>query len=295
MKESFFNTEIDYLYEASLKNYNTYRIECIAKYIVFPKNVEEIKEIIEICNKENLNYIVLGNGSNVIFESDYYEGVIIKLSNLNEITFNGNIVKVGAGYSLIKLAAEATEKGLDGLTFASGIPGAVGASVAMNAGAYNEDMSNIVKEVTVLTPKLEIIKMNNDEIVFEYRNSFFKQNTNYIILDATLELSYGNKEEMQKEIIERRQKRQATQPLDKPCAGSVFRNPELKPAGALIEELGLKGYKIGNAEVSTKHANFIINRGNATGKDIISLINKIKKEVKEKYNIDLLLEQIIIK
>lgn len=165
----------------------------------------------------------------------------------------------------------------------------------MNAGAYNVSMSDIVQKVSVLTPKLEIKELKNEELKYEYRDSFIKSNPDYIVVSVTIKLSKGNIEEMKKSVADKRQKRLNSQPLDKPSAGSVFRNPENNYAGALIEELNLKGYKIGGAEVSTKHANFIINSGNATGQDIVKLIEKIQKEVKKKYNIELKLEQIIIK
>jgi len=251
--------------------------------------------IINKLKKENIKYLVLGNGSNIIFESNYYDGVIIKLDKISSIKYNDKFVTVGAGYSLIKLAMETIEKGLSGLEFAAGIPGSVGASTAMNAGAYNSDMSNIVKSVKVLNEEMKIVTMSNTDLQYEYRDSFLKKNPTYIVLSTTFELSSGNKEEMKELVKERRIKRTSSQPLNMPNAGSVFRNPEIMPAGALIENCNLKGFNIGDAEVSTKHANFIVNKGNATGKDIIDLINEIKKQVKNKYNVDLKLEQIIIK
>ena len=181
------------------------------------------------------------------------------------------------------------------MEFSSGIPGCVGASVAMNAGAYNSDISTILKEVTILTPDNEIVIMKKEELDFEYRNSFLKKNKDYIVISATFELEKGNIDEMKELITERKKKRVASQPLDMPNAGSVFRNPEGSYAGALIEGANLKGYNINGAEVSIKHANFIVNKGNATGKDIIDLIDKIQKEIKEKDNIELKLEQIIVK
>ena len=213
---------------------------------------------------------------------------------LNEATYNGNLVTVGAGYSLIKLAVETIERGLSGLEFAAGIPGCVGASTAMNAGAYNSDMASVVKDIRVLTPELEIKTMNKDELAFEYRDSFLKKNKEYLVLSTTFELTTGDVDTMKNLITERRMKRMTSQPLNMPSAGSVFRNPEGMYAGELIEKSNLKGYTIGGAQVSEKHANFIVNNGRATGKDIVDLINKIQKEIKEKYNVDLKLEQIIV-
>lgn len=296
MIKSFFDKlNITYKEDISLKNYNTYRVNTIAKYLVFPKDIEELKKIIQYINEKQIKYYLLGNGSNVIFSMDYFDGVIIKLDKLNKITYNNNLVSAEAGCLLIKLSLDTIEKGLTGMEFSTGIPGCVGASVAMNAGAYNSDISKILKEVEVLTPQNEIITMTNEQLDFEYRDSFIKKNKDYIILSATFELEKGNIEEMKQLVEERKQKRISSQPLDKPNAGSVFRNPEGYYAGALIENANLKGYNINGAEVSQKHANFIINNGNASGKDIVSLIEKIQKEIKEKNDIDLKLEQIIIK
>ena len=155
-------------------------------------------------------------------------------------------------------------------------------------------MASVVKEVQVLTPDLNIITMNNSELEFAYRTSFLKKHQGYLVLSTTFELTQGNPEKMELHTKERREKRMSTQPLNMPSAGSVFRNPEGMYAGELIEKSNLKGYKIGGAQVSTKHANFIVNSGNATGKEIVELISKIKKEVKRNYNVDLVLEQIII-
>ena len=295
MIKSFFDEhQIQYKSNQSLKNYNTYKIDTICSYIVFPKDEQELIDIIKEIKKQNIKYMILGNGSNVIFSKPLYNGVIIKLDNLNDIKYDGNIVIVGAGYPLIKLAIETSEKGLSGLTFASGIPGNVGASTAMNAGAYKEDMSLVVESVRVLTPNLEIITLNNKDLEYTYRDSFLKRNKEYIVLSTTLKLNYGDKEIMKSQIEERKKKRIATQPLNMPNAGSVFRNPENTYAGELIEKANLKGYSIGDAKISEKHGNFIINSGNATGEDIIKLISKIQKEIKKKYNVELKLEQIII-
>ena len=295
MIKSFFDKlGIEYLENATLKNYNTYKIDATCDYLVFPKNETELIETLKEIRHTNLKYLVLGNGSNVILAKDHYDEIIIKLDKLNEIIYNSNLVTVGAGYSLIKLAVETTQKGLSGLEFASGIPGCVGASTAMNAGAYNSDMASVIKEVKVLTPKLEIKTMNKDELAFEYRDSLLKKERGYLVLSTTFELTPGDVETMKNLIAERRMKRLASQPLNMPSAGSVFRNPEGMYAGELIEKSNLKGYTIGGAKVSEKHANFIVNNGGATGKDIVDLINKIRKEIKENYNVDLKLEQIIV-
>lgn len=296
MIKSFFdNLNITYKEDISLRNYNTYRVNTICKFLVFPKTVEELKEIVKFLRENNIKYYMLGNGSNIILSMNYYDGVMIKLDNLNKIEYKDNIVTAGAGCSLIKLSLDTIDKGLTGMEFSTGIPGNVGASVAMNAGAYNSDISAILKEATILTPENEVKVMKKEDLEFSYRTSFLKRNKKYIVLSATFELVHGNRDEMKKIVEERIKKRTESQPLDMPNAGSVFRNPEGNYAGALIEKANLKGYNINGAEVSTKHANFIINKGNATGKDIIKLIETIQKEIKEKENIELILEQIIVR
>ena len=287
--------ELEYYEEANLKRYNTYRLETICKYLIFPKTKEELKVLLKYLNDLKEKYIVLGNGSNVIFKDNYYDGVVIILTKLNKMTIDDDTIEVEAGYSLQKLALETCSLGLTGLEFACGIPGHIGASIAMNAGAYNSSLSEIVETVEVINPDYEFVTMTKESLEFEYRNSLFKKNKNYIIVSAILKLERGNKEEILEKISKRRVKRIETQPLDMPSAGSVFRNPpDMPAAGALIEQSNLKGYTIGGATISTKHANFIVNTGGATGKDIVKLITKVKEDVKKEFNVDLILEQIIV-
>ena len=278
----------------SLKNYNTYKVEATAKYIFYPYNVENLIKMLEYIKENNISYKILGKGSNLIFNFDVYEGILIKLDELNEVIVEDDTITVESGYPLIKLAMEVSNLGLTGLEFATGIPGTIGGAVYMNAGAYKSDMSNVIEDVTYLTPKLEIKTVKNEELNFGYRTSFFKENKDNVILKTTLKLSKGDKEEILKLIQERATKRKESQPLEYPSAGSVFRNPEGDFAGRLIEEQGFKGKNINGAEVSTKHANFIINTDNCSGKDIVELINEIKETIKKEYDIDLILEQEII-
>ena len=294
IKDFFKKNNIEYLENTSLKKYNTYRVDINCSYLVFPKTEEELISILKVIKDNNIKHIIIGNGSNITFNTDYYDGIVIKLDYLSKVEYHNNEVTVEAGYSLMKLAIDTISRGLSGLEFAAGIPGEVGASTAMNAGAYNSDMSKVIKKVKVLNDKLEIEILNNNDLDFSYRDSFLKRNPDYIVLSTTFELTKGDPLEMMNLINERRKKRQASQPLDFPSAGSVFRNPENMYAGELIEKSNLKGYSINGAEVSTKHANFIVNNGNASGKDIVELINKIKKEVKKNYNVELKLEQIIV-
>ena len=184
---------------------------------------------------------------------------------------------------------------LDGLAFAGGIPGMVGASTSMNAGAYNEDMSMVVKEVKVIDPDLKIITLNKEKLEYTYRDSFLKRNKDYVCIETTFEMKYKDKDEIKEVMNDRKNRRVVSQPLDKPSAGSVFRNPPGMSAGKLIEDAGLKGYIHGGAMISDKHANFIINNGTATYEDIIMLIDYIKERIKVIYDIDLILEQEIIR
>jgi len=279
----------------NIKKYNTYKLEVIAKYLVFVKTTEELIKLLKEIKNKKIKYLILGNGSNVIFKDNYYDGIIIKLDKLNKLTIlDNNEIEVECGYSLMKLSKDILNYNLSGLEFASGIPGLVGSSIAMNAGAYNKDMASIVKEIKVINKDNELVTMKNSELQFEYRDSFLKKNKEYICISAIITLETGNKEESLELINSRKERRMETQPLNYPSAGSVFRNPPMAHAGKLIEDCGLKGYNINGAEVSEKHANFIINKENCTGKDIIELIDLIKNKVKEKYNIDLILEQEII-
>ena len=275
----------------SLKIHTTYKIGGIAKYFITPKDLNELISLIKYLRENNIKYMILGNGSNTIFSSKTYDGAIINLSNLNKMEIKDNKIYVESGYQLIKLSIDAMNNNLSGLEFASGIPANVGGAVYMNAGAYKSDMSNLIEEVTFLDENLDLKTLKNNELDFSYRHSLF-QEKNYIIISTVLNLEKGNKEEIKELMDNRKQRRIDSQPLDYPSAGSVFRNPSTEVfAGKLIEDLGLKGYMIGGAKISEKHANFIINYDNATGEDIKKLIELIKEKVKEKYNIDLIVEQ----
>lgn len=274
-----------------IKKITTYKAGGIASLIVTPKNKDKLLELLKLLNDKNIKYKILGNGSNLLFSDKVYDGVLIKLSELNECEIDDTVIKVGAGYSLIALSIKASKLGLTGMEFATGIPGTVGGAVYMNAGAYKSDMGYIVSEVTAITPNLEVITMYNNELGFKYRTSFFQRNPGYICISATIVLRCGDKKIIKEIIEERRQKRLMTQPLEFPSAGSVFRNPDGDYAWRLIDVCGLKGYSIGGAEVSKKHANFIINKGNATGKDIHDLILYVKETVKRETGVDLKIEQ----
>ena len=280
-----------YLENESVSKHTTYRVGGKAKLFVYPKSREKLILLIKKLKSDNIKYKVLGNGSNTLFSDNEYDGVIIKLDAFNTIKYFRTTVKAEAGVSLIRLSNQTVKRGLAGLEFATGIPGTVGGAIFMNAGAYKSDMGYVTKSIQVLTPNLEIITMTNKELNFHYRTSFLQKHTDYICLEATFQLRKNDKDLLQEIVDDRRKRRIESQPLDYPSAGSVFRNPENQFAGKLIEDLGLKGHTIGGAKISEKHANFIINYNNASGKDIKELIELVKKEVKEKYNIDLKCEQ----
>lgn len=275
----------------SLSKYTTYKVGGVAKVMVFPKNEEKLILLIKKLKEENIKYKVIGYGSNLIFSDNIYDGVIIRLDEFDGVKVNDTIITAESGVSLIKLSYRALKEGLTGLEFASGIPGTIGGAVFMNAGAYKSDMGYIVSEVKVLTPDLKVKTLYNKDMKYKYRTSFLKDNPEYICLSAKIVLMHGDKKAIKELMESRRQKRLLTQPLEYPSAGSVFRNPEGDFAGRLIEETGLKGYKIGGAVVSPKHANFIVNENGATAKDIKELIDYVHDKVKKHSNVDLKIEQ----
>ena len=280
------------LNDASLENYNTYGIKNKTKYLIKPNNINDLKELIIYLNENNLNYYLLGGGSNIILPDNYFNGVIISLENFKKIEFNDTYVTCEAGMNLGLFVLECIKNSLGGLENLAGIPGTLGGALYGNAGVKDVCIYDYVKEIKVLRNN-EIITLNKEDINYSYRNTMFK-NTKDIILSATFQL-YKDDENKLKEIVkEGRVKRLNTQPLEYKNAGSVFKNPEGDYAGRLIESLGLKGYTIGGAQISEKHANFIVNIGDATGSDIRNLIKYIKDKVYDAYKIELELEQIII-
>lgn len=275
----------------SLKKYTTYKVGGKARCVVYPKNVDKLVRLIKLLNQNNIKYKIIGNGSNLLFSDKDYNGILIKLVDFDDIEINDNRIKVGAGYSLMKLSRIAMKNSLTGLEFAAGIPGTVGGAVFMNAGAYKSDMGYIVKSVKVLTPDYRIIELENRELDFHYRTSYLKKHPKYICLEAVIKLEHGSRSAIENLMKERLKRRMSSQPLNYPSAGSVFRNPKDMFAGELIENLGLKGMKHNGAMISDKHANFIVNTGNAKSEDIKYLIDYAYNKVKEKYNVEMVVEQ----
>lgn len=272
---------------------NTFRLHSKTKYFIKVKNIEQLKDIIYILKEYNSKWFVIGNGSNVILPS-YYDGVIIKLEGLNNYKIENDILYTEAGCMLNKIATIVSNKEYTGFEWATGIPGTIGGSVVGNAGAYLKSISDLLITATVYDGE-KIYEMSNEDFEYEYRNSILKGNHNIIVLSCKFKLEKGNIDQIKTLINDRTNRRIATQDLKNPSNGSVFRNPESVPAGKLIDDAGLKGTCVNDAQVSKIHANFIINKSNATSEDIIKLIDIVKTKVKDIYDIELHLEQEIIK
>lgn len=274
--------------KAKIKDYTTYKLSGEIKEIFIPENIEELLGLLSRLE----SYKIIGNGSNLII-SEFFDVSFINLSLFDNLKIDGNKVTVGAGYNLMKLCRCCADKGLSGLEFASGIPGSVGGAIYMNAGAYGGQISDILKSATVIDDELNVKKMDISLLDFGYRDSIFKRKK-YVCVEAVFELKEGNRTEILFNIKKLMEKRREVQPLEYPSAGSVFKN-SFESAGRLIENAGLKGLRVGDAEISLKHANFIVNRGSASAEDVIELIEIVKRKIKDKYGIDLELEQEILK
>lgn len=277
---------------ASLKNLNTYRLESKAAYLIKVETLAGLIAVLKYLKEHNIKVFILGAGSNLILD-EYFDGAVIKLTGLRNIHIEDKTVISEAGAMMGALACATMDHNLTGLEWAINIPGTVGGSIIGNAGAYNKEIFDNLVSIKVLDESLELKEISKEEITYSYRHTSLKEQK-LIVLEATFLLEAGNKAESMKIVEDRNQRRRATQPLDMPSAGSVFRNPEGDHAGRLIEAAGLKGYAIGGAMVSPKHANFIVNTGTATSNDIKNLIKYVHTQVWEKFGVDLVLEQTII-
>lgn len=247
--------------------------------LYLPNSINALASTFKFICDNNINYYTVGRGSNILVADKLAPMVIIKLSGvLDECNITDNIVEVGTGFSLQLLSRNVSKLGLEGLEFAGGIPATIGGAIYMNAGAHSGSMDMVVKEVTAITETGEIVTLSNKQCNFSYRHSLFQENK-YLIIHAILELKQGDRAQVFKRMSGNLEYRKEMQPLDKPSFGSVFRNPIGAHAGRLIEEAGLKGYQIGGAQISDKHANFIINVDVATTEDIINLIELAKSRV----------------
>ena len=264
------------------------RIGGTASIVAFVKNAKELITSIKEAKNECVKYVVIGNGSNVFFADEGFEGLVIVTSYMKDFSIIGNVIKADCGALLSHVAIAARKESLSGLEFAYGIPGTVGGALFMNAGAYGGEFSDVVVSSICYDPDTDTIrKIDLDEHEFKYRESIYSKKPQLIILAVMMELIPGDINEITRKMNSNIKSRKEKQPLDLPSAGSVFKRPLGYYAGELIEKCGLKGYRIGGAEVSEKHAGFIVNRGDATASDVISLIDHIKSTVMENYGVEL--------
>ena len=283
-------------YNEPMSKHTTIKVGGKADVLVTPDSIEDIKNVLKIAKDNDIKVYVIGNGSKLLVKDGGIRGIVIKLSSrFSNCSINGNCITVEAGASLPKLAIVAKENSLSGLEFAAGIPGNIGGAIYMNAGAYGSDMSNVVMEVTYLDQDLNVKSINGKDCEFGYTTSIFKTTYNEcIILSVKLKLEKKDKKEIEQAMKKNNDSRREKQPLEYPNAGSTFKRPEGYFVGKLIDDLGLKGMRLGGAEVSLKHSGFIVNTGNAKAKDVINLIEYIKKEVLKNNNVKLEEEIIII-
>ena len=275
------------LLEEPMKRHTTFRIGGPAEVFVMPGNLEEMQRILEICRTEDLPYFILGNGSNLLVSDKGYQGVVVQLyRNFGQIRVEDSRIHAQAGALLSGIAAAAREASLTGFEFAGGIPGTLGGAVVMNAGAYDGEMKDVLKEVTVLSPEGGVLTLQADELHMGYRTSVIKE-AGYIVLEAVISLEKGDQEEIRSRMQELAGMRTSKQPLSYPRAGSTFKRPEGYFAGKLIMDSGLRGYQVGGAQVSEKHCGFVINTGNATAKDVTTLMSDVQRIVMEKFGVKL--------
>ena len=285
-----FLTSANILFEENVdgKRLCSFHVGGNVRLVVRPQNGAELQQLCAYLSKHKIKNIILGRGSNVVFSDGDYDGVVVLLNEINTLELHDNQIIAGAGVSMLKLASFAQQNGLTGLEFAHGIPGSVGGGVYMNAGAYGGEISQVLSSCYILDKSQgSLFAIMGEQCNFSYRHSIFMENKDWIVLCATFELQKGNTDEIKAKMDEYRAKRQASQPLEYPSAGSTFKRPEGHFAGKLIEDCGLKGYTVGGAQVSEKHAGFVINRGGATCDDIKKLVEHIQNTVKEKFNVSL--------
>ncbi|MBQ3419122.1 MAG: UDP-N-acetylmuramate dehydrogenase [Erysipelotrichaceae bacterium] len=289
MIEEYLKIHGDYRNDKSFKELTTIKMGGEIAHYIEPYNIEDLKQIISFLKVNCIPFKVIGNGSNLICGSSRFEGVVICLKHFDNYEINNNIIYVEAGVMVPYLVQVMLKNNLKGLEFASGIPGTIGGLIYMNAGAYKQDMSSVVKEVLVLKDD-EVVRMNIDELKFAYRYSIFQEHPRWLIIAAYLKLEAGDPIKTKALIEDRAMRRRQSQPIDKPSAGSCFRNPEGDFAWKLIDGIGYRGMRINDVEVSNKHSNFIINTSNGCGEDYLKLALDIQEKVNAKYGIKLVME-----
>ncbi|MEN6350587.1 MAG: UDP-N-acetylmuramate dehydrogenase [Syntrophomonas sp.] len=270
-----------------MKNHTTFKIGGPVDVMLIPQRIEELRKVISYCRKNGLPFFVLGRGSNLLVRDKGIRSVVIKLGdNLKDVFISGLEIEAESGTSLSSLAECAASHGLTGLEFAEGIPGSFGGAVVMNAGAYGGEIKDIILEVSALDHSGNIRRYKKQDLSWGYRKSIFQEN-NHIVVSALIKLKRDDEERIRARMSDFAKRRQDKQPLEYPSAGSTFKRPDGFYVGPMIEELGLKGYTIGGAQVSEKHAGFIINIGNATCSDVLELIELIKIKARERFGVEL--------
>lgn len=280
----------DLLPDEPLAPYTTWKIGGPVDLLIVPHDKRQLSSAVRILNRYGVTWMTLGRGSNLLVSDRGIRGAVIRLgSGMDTALFDGNLITAGGACSLIRLSSMAGRHGLTGLEFAGGIPGTVGGAVYMNAGAHGSDVSRILLSAEVMLDTGELVNLNNRDLQFGYRHSILQEQKG-IVTEAVLGLQFGDRKEIAAAMAAYKDRRLRTQPLQLPCAGSVFRNPEGHHAAGLIEQAGLKGTRIGGAEVSMLHANFIINTGDATAEDVLALIEHIRTIVEDRFGVRLVTE-----
>ncbi|MEI7026752.1 UDP-N-acetylmuramate dehydrogenase [Paenibacillus sp. y28] len=282
------------LFQEPLAAYTTWKIGGPADCLIIPDSKEALAETLRILYRHGVPWIAIGRGSNMLVSDKGIRGAVILLGRAFEyLNFDNERVIAGGALSFIKLSVLAGKQGLTGLEFAGGIPGSVGGAVYMNAGAHGSDVSRILKQADIVLETGELVTWTAEELEFAYRHSIL-HSIKGIVTEAVFELSSGNRTEIAAAMASYKDRRIKTQPLQMACAGSTFRNPEGTYAAKLIEEAGLKGLRVGGAEVSTQHANFIVNTGQATAADVLTLMDQMRSKVQELYGVDLIPEVLVV-
>ena len=272
--------------DEKLSEYVNFKVGGPADILLIPNSKEQVIKSIKICKENNIPFYLIGNGSNILVRDGGFRGVVLSLKNVKNIYVDGEKIEAECGVMLKEVSDNAIENSLTGFEFACGIPGTIGGAVFMNAGAYDGEISKVIESAEVIDENCNIIRLSREELDFGYRSSLVMKK-GYTVLSAVFKLEKGQVKTIKELIEDLTNKRESKQPLEYPSAGSTFKRPTGYFAGKLIQDAGLKGYSIGGAAVSEKHSGFVINKGNATAKDITDLIKHIQDEVKKQFGVDL--------
>ena len=274
-----------FILDAPMSEHTTFKIGGKADILIFPATIEEVANVLKLIYKNKIDFTIIGNGSNVLVLDNGIRGAVIKFNGqFATLKREGTKIIAAAGAKLKDVSNFAADNGLSGLEFAIGIPGSIGGAVFMNAGAYGGEMKSVVSKVTAVSKTGDIKEFNINELDLGYRHSIFQTN-GYAICEIELQLQNGNADEIKNQMNDFTARRESKQPLDYPSAGSTFKRPEGHFAGTLIDKTGLKGLRVGDAMVSTKHAGFVVNAGHATAADVLSLIDEVKRRVYEAHGV----------